>query len=531
MSSTPGTPPSVHDSNAGHDFHVLWATRRIIELLNPTSTLRAVKMEGVAAEDIATLPATAEHFLAADLAEYHGGEHFAAATGVVIAQLKYSTRHPDDPWSGSRLRKRKGDGNSVIERLAASYHDMLKASHTRDEIQQKARICLVSNQPLRDDLADLWRDAQTHLAALGSGQVTLAQLLAVLPAQHHQEIDKLHKRLGIDEKQFTDFLRVLDLSGCGADSRMAQQLAVLHELAPTVPTGEHDVYLRLTDLVRRQALPENQHTAPLTRLDVLAELKVFSEKDLFPEPPAFNYPAQPVPTAEAQELADLLVAGTASQVLAHGAAGVGKSTTVQQLAPLLPAGSVVLLYDCYADGSYYSLRTERHTLGSAVLQLSNELAVATGLPFLITPPSRKAQILDYFEQRLEAAAKVVEAKSGLLVLVIDAADNSVLKASQEPNALCFVQHFWEVKLPPNCRLLMTARTHRKASLQAPGSTREFELTGFNEAASAIRLRYVFPDATDHSATVFHHRTGGNPRCRTRQPRSRPRPPAPATRRR
>ena len=130
-------------------------------------------MEGVAEEDTAKLSATADHFLAADLTEYHGGEHFAEADRTVIAQLKYSTRHPTDPWSGSRLRARKGSNNSVIERLAAAYQDLLTAGHTRDDIQQKTCIRLVSNQPLRDDLAALWRDVQAQLAVFGTGQATL----------------------------------------------------------------------------------------------------------------------------------------------------------------------------------------------------------------------------------------------------------------------------------------------------------------------------------------------------------------------
>jgi hypothetical protein len=60
--STTRKPTSIHDSNAGHDFHVLWATRRIIELLNPATTLCAVKMEGVAEEDTAKLSATSYYY-------------------------------------------------------------------------------------------------------------------------------------------------------------------------------------------------------------------------------------------------------------------------------------------------------------------------------------------------------------------------------------------------------------------------------------------------------------------------------------
>lgn len=58
---------------------------------------------------------------------------------------------------------------------------------------------------------------------------------------------------------------------------------------------------------------------------------------------------------------------------------------------------------------------------------------------------------------------------------------------------------------------MTARTHRRATLQAPGDTIELELTGFDLATSSLRLRQVFSAGSDHSVGEFHRRTGGNPR--------------------
>lgn len=504
-------PTSVHDSNAGHDFHVLWATRRLIDLLNPSSTLTALKMEGVAAEDLTLLSATEDHFLAADLTEYHGGRHFGEANIIEIVQLKYSTRHPNKAWTKGRLRARKSYNNSVIERLAAAYQDLVKAGIPRSEIQHKTRIRLISNQPRHPKLEDFLQSTRAAFQTIGPGQINLTQLRNALPTKHHKELNKLFERVGFSEEQFTDFFRVLDLSGCGTLDRHGQHLAVLQELAPSVPTGVKDVFLRLTNLIRQQALPENQNSAPLTQADVLAELQVFSEKDLFPEPASFNFPKNPVPTSEASKIATLLLQNRNLHYIVHGSAGVGKTTTVQQVQEHLPKGSVTILYDCYADGDYYSLRTGRHTLEHALLQLSNELAIATGLPFLVTTPSSKYKLLDYFEQRLNAAAQIVAAAGGLLVLVIDAADNSVVRSYTDSKTECFVPFLWELTLPNNCRLLMTCRTHRKESLKAPSKTDEIELLGFDEPASEIRLRQVFPTASLSSAIAFHTRTGGNPR--------------------
>lgn len=513
MSSTSRVrnPTSVHDSNAGHDFHVLWATRRLIELLNPASKLQAVKMEGVAAEDLTQLSASEDHFLAADLTEYYGGNHFEEADRTIIAQLKYSTRHPNNAWTGGRLRKRKGKNDSVIERLAAAYKDLIDSGHSRDAILQKTCIRLISNQPLQPKIAKFFRDIKATLKVLGPNQIILSRLVDEIQIEHQNELNKFFNRVGLSEELFTDFCRIVDFSGCGAKDRLGQRLAILQELAPSVPTGEKDVFLRLTDLVRQNALPENQHAAPIVQADVLAQLQVFSEKDLFPEPPAFNYPKNPVPTNEASNIAISMLPTSNRRIIVHGAAGVGKTTTVQQVHSHLPAGSVTILYDCYGDGTYYNLNTGRHTIEHAFLQLSNELALVTGLPFLVTTPTSRYKLIDYFQNRLDAAAKVVEAAGGLLVLIIDAADNSIVRSYKESISNCFVPNLWELNLPSNCRLLMTSRTHRKDSLQAPGGTQEIELTGFDSMASGVRLHQVFPLANTRSIQVFHQRTGGNPR--------------------
>lgn len=513
--SSASAPPSVYASNAGHDFHVLWATRRIIELLNPASSLRAVKMEGVAVEDTAKLPNAGDRFLAADLTEYYGGAHFAEADRTVIAQLKYSTRKPNEAWTGAKLRKQKGEHNSVIERLQAAYLDLLAAGHPRVEVQRKVSIRLISNQPLHDKLRGLWQAVQATLRTLGPAPVTYAKLLQHLPAKHHAELDKLYALCGATSprgpksKLFTDFWRVLDLNGCAAGDRMSQQLEMLQELAASVPHGGRDVSLKLTELVRQQALPGQENAPPLTQASVLAALGVVDELELFPEPAELHLPAHPVATPEAVTLARALLAPT-QRLLAHGDAGVGKTTTVQQLHEHLPAGSVVLVYDCYGE-SQYRYSSGRHTLQRAFLQLSNELALATGLPFLVVPPTDNYRLRDYFQRHLLAAAKVVDAAGGLLVLVADAADNAVFKAGQEPGADCFVPYLWELTLPANGRLLMTARTHRKASLRVPAGTQELGLTGFDLAASTQRLHQVFPAADAAQAAKFHQRTGGNPR--------------------
>jgi hypothetical protein len=506
-------PTSIRDSNAGHDFHVLWATRRVIEMLNPASGLRCVKMEGVSPTDTVGLAADEEHFLAADLTEYYEGMHFAEASRTVISQLKYSTRHPSTPWTKGRLSKRSSRtaSDSVIQRLAASFLDLSQSS-LRADLISKVRIRLVSNQPLSANLLGLWKSTQEALQGLGDTPTSIQDLLGLVPTEYHTDINDFATLLSLPtEQDFTDFLRVLDLSGCGEDTRMGQQLAMLNEIAPSVASGRFDALLRLTDLIRKEVLPEKDGSEGLTQADVLAALEVLNYSTLFPEPSLLFQPEELISTEEARNLSTAIIEASNGRVLAHGDAGVGKTTTVQQLHSHLPQGSVVVIYDCYGAGKYFSVNASRHTLPRAFLQLSNELAVLTGIPLLITAPTNTQDFIDHFEQRLAATASIVNAAGGLLIIAIDAADNSVAKAVMEGEKRSFVPHLWELTLPVNCRLLMTTRTFRADSLQAPASTVRFELQGFDLEASAAHLKQVFPGAAVRTLQAFHDRTSGNPR--------------------
>ena len=508
-------PTSVRDSNAGHDFHVLWATRKVISMLSPDNSLTCVKMEGVHEYDTANLSPNEDHFLAADLTEYYHGEHFAEADQVIISQLKYSTRHPDKHWTLGRLLERSSSTSkdSVVQRLAASYTDLIANGFSTADIVKKTKIQLVSNQPLDLKLENWLITVKSIITTQTKAFTKLQEVIDNLPKKPvslTKDVKKLHEFLNLSEVDFINFLQVLDLSGCGEDSRMGQHLAMMQEIGMSVNSGDRkDVLLKLTDLVRKEALPEKEKSLGLTPGDILAELEIFAIRDLFPEPSWLILPEKLIRTVEAKDLAQTVIKH--KRVLAHGIAGVGKSTTVQQINEHLPAGSQVIMYDSYGGGNYYSINSGRHTLQRALLQLSNELSAQTGIPYLIKQPLNQFDQLTTFQDRLNKAAQIVAAAGGLLVLIIDAADNSVMKAEKESEKRSFVPHLWALDIPSNCRLLMTARTARADSLEATKDTKRFELNGFGLDASATHFRQVFPTAKQKVVEAFHIRTRHNPR--------------------
>ena len=140
----------ARESNAGDDFHVLWAIRCAVQMLNPSSGLTAIKME-----DISPLEpgfGRRDTFLGVDVTGYYGGNRLSNSSRVVVSQLKYSTRHPDTNWTAARLCAERSTGEaSVIIRLADVYLGFL-SEHPREEVLKKLEIKLVSNQPVAPNL-------------------------------------------------------------------------------------------------------------------------------------------------------------------------------------------------------------------------------------------------------------------------------------------------------------------------------------------------------------------------------------------
>src|SRR5207245_361169 len=95
----------VRFSRNGDQFHYLWAVRRCLLLLSPTSDLVAVSIEGASTAENApgeSLDAGEELI---DVGEYYGSEAVEKATLIRYVQLKHSTQRAGEPWTASGLEK------------------------------------------------------------------------------------------------------------------------------------------------------------------------------------------------------------------------------------------------------------------------------------------------------------------------------------------------------------------------------------------------------------------------------------------
>lgn len=462
-----------------------------MQLIRPGSSLHLLKIEGVTPADAVIGRDGQDQFLAADVTEYYGGADFATAARVVISQLKYSVRKPRRAWTVARLVARDGKKKSVLTKLADAYRGFV-AKRSGAVPAKILRLQLVSNQPVAAPLAKL---------------AALAHPPAPADKKLRQEWTRLQRASGLPSREFPDFLACLDFNECGADSRELQHVALVQELSRSVtnPTG---TARELCQLIVQHALPETAQLSGLRREDVLAWLNVADEDRIFPAKPRFTPVDSPIEIPAAQEIATRLTGITTRHLVAHGPAGVGKTTTLQMIDAKLPAGSVLLLFDCYGHGTYEQPGESRHPHQRALVQLINELAVRCSTPLLLQAPASNEDLIRRFRQDIEAAARLLP-PGALLVLAIDAADNSVTAARGSSD--CFVPTLWQLPLPDNVRLMMSCRSHRRKSLKAPPGTPECVLRGFDPVASGVNLRRSYAAAQPRDVDSFHTQTAGNPR--------------------
>ena len=82
---------------------------RVLALIKPGTESRLLVVERLSRVDDPD-----DEYEAVNVAEYFGGDDFDSVAALIVFQLKYSTRHPDQPWTAARLcrpwARRRADG-------------------------------------------------------------------------------------------------------------------------------------------------------------------------------------------------------------------------------------------------------------------------------------------------------------------------------------------------------------------------------------------------------------------------------------
>ena len=480
-------------SNTGDEFHELWAVRQALRLLDATSDLEAITVEGVPASD-----GSGSVWDGVDCALLFGGRSLKEADRVEVQQLKYSGANPNTKWTVARActgRSGKAEA-SLIRRLADAFKELEKEREGKS--LDTIKVSLVTNQPVYAELIQTFENAQAGVPDSFT-----------LPWQKgDSDLHRLVVASDLAPDQFKRFATVVDFQGA-TGSRFSMEDKMLGEIAEWADTEFRETANRLREYIRKRMLPEAAGER-ITKQDVLIRFDVSDKDALFPCPSKIQSVKTPVPRNTVQAVVGAVVQG-AQKIFFHGAGGVGKTTALQEVASSLPDGSEMIIFDCYGGGSYLDASALRHRPREAFMQLSNELAQRLRLPMLLEPNSTR-NFARAFRKRLNIAAETFKSihPEGFLVIAVDAADNSIMAAERRGDTSFVTELISFSSLPLNVRVIVSARTERLDELGLPLDFEKIELSAFTqeETTTNVQRHWEAPQAWIED---FHDLSGGNPR--------------------
>ena len=476
-------------SRDGDQFHYLWAARRCLALLLPTTDLVGISIEGASPDEArgassASAPAADDVI---DIAEYYGDTDPRRARRVCYTQLKHSTRHAARAWTASGLK-------TTLKGFAEKYAEVLQRFGV-DCVSTRIEFRFVTNRPVSAKVVQAVDDA-------ARGAVS----------RQPAELRKLERSTGFAGGALASFCSLLRFED-GQDGYWVQRNILSQEASGYLPGIDGDAPTQLKELVTRKALSESEHNPLVEKPDVLRALKT-DEHSLYPAPCRITRIDEVVSREQEADLVREIVQADSRPVIVHALAGVGKSVFATRIQGRLPEQSVSILYDCFGSGEYRAASRPRHRHRDALVQIANELA-GKGLCHPLVPTAH-ADATDYvraFKHRLRQAVDVIRGADtrAVLCIVIDAADNAQQAAEENGQPRSFARDLLRETLPDGVRLVVLCRSHRQELLDPPPRAVRLELKTFTATETAAHLRQTFPDATDADVKEFHRLSSQNPR--------------------
>lgn len=502
----------AQEPNAGYDFHVIWAIRKSLELLNFLDDgLKSVAVENLDPVDSNEIDRDGDILLGVDLTEYYGGERFTNAKRVIVSQLKYSTRHPELEWTASKITTgKKAQSGSIIHRLGTIYDGFTK-QYPRAKILEKLQLKLVSNRPVSPLVISIVEKAKLTVEKKVN-PVPVQNFKKLLTVKERHEVDKFFKAAKLKGTSFVDFLSLLDFSDCNTDSRFIQKKNSIDAISNLGAYDARAQYNSLHTLVREKTMVAAKGNNVIYKEDILLEFDFPDIQSMFPVPQKIETLKVMVDREQMQEIKENISEGSNTHICLHGGAGTGKSTISKSIASILPVNSITILFDCYGRGSYQDPDDKRHKHEKAFLFLCNELAVKSGSPFLIKRSQNNDYYIAEFKRRLLIAAEILRKTdpSAMLTIIIDAADNSVA-AAQLYNERCFLHDLLNLEFPENARLLITTRTNRLDNLLLPDFVKTITVKEFSLNETRTYLSHFYKKITEEEIVEFRKLTKGIPR--------------------
>lgn len=501
-------------SNLGDHYHLLYAVRRMINMLHPRSSLLLLTMEGVAREDIALAKLT-KPMLSADVVEYYGGMNFQDAKRVIVTQLKYSFAHANQNWTLKRLCNLKNPSDStssVIGGLAGLFARYAALAHFQPA---KLEFQIFTNQPLQPKLAKKLNEIEQLIS--GKEGAEISQTLLPLTGELKDTIDQLKQAVELDWEQLGWFLRCWNRNGFSQPNlNMIEQIA-FEEMKQylDVDTAQYINNLLVYALKCAEAGERNE----ITVAEVFYQLG-FSPTDFFPAPYRPDSIDHYQLTKTQDDLHSNIQDSSSGFIVLHGNGGQGKSTELQYFAQSSENLRRVIVYDCWAGGTAREPGFERYQLENFLTEIINELDAFYQTNILANLRDLRSgdvyqSLLERFNKALRKASQTAAKRRHRLVIMIDAADEAVKtyqkRTLQRATSSCFLDTLWEFVLPDNCVIVLSTRTENIDKLKIPQDARLLKVTGFSPEQTKNYINSYLPDFDMNIIKEIHTLSEGNPR--------------------
>ena len=457
-------------SRAGDVFHYRWAARRCLRLIQSSTELESIIIEGSKEKGKA-----GEYVI--DVAEYYDEE---AKKRIQYFQLKHTTTQKNKPFTLSDLK-------GTIEGFSERYQQ-----HAKEKSLKGVSFTIITNRPISNSFKE-------NLAELIKG--------GTVKQQFSKTIGKYTQ---LDDTALVDFCKKLNLEDSEKDYK-SQKEALRKEMARLQPGTVDPVQVdSIVSLVQEKVLPDSDGI--ITKEEILRPFGVTSVDQLFPAPPLFESVERVTIREQYHELLDT-ISNSHSPLIIHAEGGVGKSVFSQYLLKILPDGSLGIAYDCFGAGEYRRRSKPRHRHRDALVQISNELA-SKGVceRMLVKDTTLENDIMHQFMIRVKSSLQYLKQSNpeAQLLIIIDAADNAEM-AAQEFGHSCFANEVMREEFPEDCRLILLCRPERTHLLKALEHIPRLSLLPFTKEETFKNLVEWYPAATENEAYEFHRLTSGNPR--------------------
>lgn len=484
------TVDKVRASRDGHTYHETWAARVALELLSPSSTLRAIAIEGFSVDDEPSLSDAAIEI--ADLVRYRGTTSIGTASSVEVLQFKYSVAREDVEMRGFDIKK-------TLQKFAQTDADFIEQVGT-DRVDSVVRYEIVTNRPFSPALIAAVEGLSQGLSLQGDAADQAKYINEALP-EIADRLPNLLKRIALH----------------GTQGTLAEAQAMVRRTLADWSTP-HDPLTRmrlanLRDLVREKAGTKGKNNNLINRVDMLACLEVGDEHDLFPAPDALPKVTKIIERPVVDELITKLKQG-GDPLLVDAPGGMGKTVLIQSIARRLSSTNAVVLFDCYGGGSWRDPADGRHLPEKALPHIANLLAVR-GLCDILIPGPPGPDLVRAFRHRLEQAVKSLRhvARDASVVLLLDAIEHAALqaKATRSDSFAHVVLTSLSITPIEGVLVIASCRTERRELARGDATCRRFEVPPLSEAEASELARAHQADVTVEEIADLRERSGNNPR--------------------